>query len=306
MKKHNFILFLIICVLFFSCKSVPVGNDVSAIELLDNESSFYIAIPKAADQDLITRIIQSNVEISEKDAKTLSDRIDKVYCGLNRSKNHTEIQVAVDTSIPQKYIPSILNSKNGWTVTKYTPENSVNVYPLYSYNGMTLAFPSDKLACLGRDVEKMLSVYDKLSTIFISEATLENIEDLNEIINTEEEENSYGLAPELYAFLEGAEDEIRFCANKPQSFLTLLTGAQLDLKLIDVSGSFVQDPNLEKQYILNLTFNFKNETYLKAGKSILSLAFGLTNSQSEIIGGTILKINGIRIDKNQLYKLIVI
>lgn len=292
--------------LFFSCKSVPVGNDVSAIELLDNESSFYIAIPKAADQDLITRIIQSNVEISEKDAKTLSDRIDKVYCGLNRSKNHTEIQVAVDASIPQKYIPSILNSKNGWTVTKYTPENSVNVYPLYSYNGMTLAFPSDKLACLGRDVEKMLSIYDKLSTIFISETALENIEDLNEIINTEEEENSYGLAPELYAFLEGAEDEIRFCANKPQSFLTLLTGAQLDLKLIDVSGSFVQDPNLEKQYILNLTFNFKNETYLKAGKSILSLAFGLTNSQSEIIGGTILKINGIRIDKNQLYKLIVI
>ena len=118
LKKHKinmkavFAAFISFSALFFSCKSLPAGNDVSAIELLDNESSFYIAIPKNADQDLITRIIQNNIEISEKDAKTLSDRIEKVYCGLNRSRNSTEIQVAVDASIPQKYIPSLLNTTN--------------------------------------------------------------------------------------------------------------------------------------------------------------------------------------------------
>ncbi len=291
--KAVFAAFISFSALFFSCKSLPAGNDVSAIELLDNESSFYIAIPKNADQDLITRIIQNNIEISEKDAKTLSDRIEKVYCGLNRSRNSTEIQVAVDASIPQKYIPSLLNTKNGWTVSKFVPENSSNVYPVYSSQGINLAFPSDKLVCLGRDVENMLSTYDRLYT-----AEPVYAEELDE------EAEAKKLAPELYAFLEGADSEIRFCANKPQSFLTILTGAQLDLKLIDVSGVFIQDPKLDRQYILNLTFNFKNETFLKAGKSLLTLAFGLTNSQSEIIGSTTLKINGIKIDKNQLYKLL--
>lgn len=279
--------------LFFSCKSLPAGNEVSAIELLDNESSFYIAIPKNADQELITRIIQNNIEISEKDAESLSDRIEKVYCGLNRSRNSTEIQVAVDASIPQKYVPSLLNTKNGWTVSKFIPDNSLNVYPVYSYAGMTLAFPSDRLVCLGRDVEKMLSTYDRLFS-----AEVIYVEENNE------ETEADKLSPELYAFLEGADSEIRFCANKPQSFLTILTGAQLDLKLIDVSGAFIQDPKFNKQYILNLSFNFKNETFLKAGKSLLTLAFGLTNSQSEIVGNTTLKINGIKIDKNQLYKLL--
>ena len=71
----------------------------------------------------------------------------------------------------------------------------------------------------------------------------------------------------LAEFLNGAENEIRFCANKPQSFLTILTGAKLDLKLKEVSGVFVQDEKHENQYILDLRFLFKNEKYLKAGNT---------------------------------------
>ena len=48
---------------------------------------------------------------------------------------------------------------------------------------------------------------------------------------------------------------------------------------------------------------FKNEKYLKAGKTLLTLAFGLTNSQSIIVETDELQINGIKLDKNQLIKL---
>ena len=58
----------------------------------------------------------------------------------------------------------------------------------------------------------------------------------------------------LADFLNGVKDEIRFCANKPQSFLTILTGAKLDLKLKEVSGIFVEDEKHQNQYILNLKF----------------------------------------------------
>ena len=51
-------------------------------------------------------------------------------------------------------------------------------------------------------------------------------------------------------------------------------------------------------------FRFKNGTFLKAGKTLLVLAFGLTNSQEEIIGNSELIIHDIRMDKQQLYKLL--
>ena len=141
-----------------------------------------------------------------------------------------------------------------------------------------------------KDLEGMIDKYDSLS-ILPSDDTTELYSDLD---------------PELISYLKGAENEIRFFANKPQSFLTILTGAQLDLKLIDVKGSFTTDPKHPNQYFLDLDFRFKNGTFLKAGRTLLILAFGLTNSQEEIIGDSELLINDIRIDKQQLYKLLSI
>ena len=72
----------------------------------------------------------------------------------------------------------------------------------------------------------------------------------------------------------------------------------------NVKGNFTTDPKHPNQYFLDLDFRFKNGTFLKAGKTLLTLAFGLTNSQEEIIGDSELIINDIRIDKQQLYKLL--
>ncbi len=297
MKKHNLrklchaelvsasILFFL---LLAGCKSAPAGRPVDALELIDDQSSFYIAVPRAADNVLIERIITGFYQdASEADAKMIADRVNKVYCGLNRSKQGTEVQASIDGNIPKKYLPKVLSEKNGWVTSDYTPKNSAVSYKLYS-GAVEMAFPSDKIACVGRNLEGMIDKYDSLSKL-PAEDTTELYSDLDK---------------ELTSYLKGAETEIRFFANKPQSFLTILTGAQLDLKLIDVKGSFRTDPKHENQYLLNLDFRFKNGTFLKAGRVLLVLAFGLTNSQEEIIGDSELLIHDIRIDKQQLYKLL--
>ena len=279
---------LIFFLLLAGCKSAPAGRPVDALELIDDQSSFYIAVPKAADNVLIERIITGFYEgASEADAKMIADRVNKVYCGLNRSKHGTEVQASVDGNIPAKLLPKVLNEKKGWIISDYTPASSVNRYKVYT-GSVEMSFPSSNLACIGRNLEGMIDKYDSLS-ILPSDDTTELYSDLD---------------PELISYLKGAENEIRFFANKPQSFLTILTGAQLDLKLIDVKGSFTTDPKHPNQYFLDLDFRFKNGTFLKAGRTLLILAFGLTNSQEEIIGDSELLINDIRIDKQQLYKLL--
>lgn len=295
MKKLNkifkfSILLVSVLIAFAGCKSAPKGSPVDAIELLDNNSAFYIAIPKAADPEFIQRIIQNNVKnVSESDAKLITEHVNKIYCGMNRTKNHTEIQSSIEADIPRKYLPKVLNKKNGWEERKISVDNSNSTYSIYS-NSIDLAFPSNEIGCIGRNVEEMLIKYDSISNI-LEKQPGELYSDLND---------------DLLSYLKGAETEIRFYANKPQSFLTILTGAQLDLKLIDVKGSFIVDPKHPNQYLLDIDFNFKNATFMKAGRALLTLAFGLTNSQSIVYNDSGLRITGIKLDKNQLYKLLVL
>ena len=294
LKKHSFFLLTVMAVLLaWSCKSVPqtAFRQVKAIELIDNNSSFYIAIPKTADSDLIERIIKNNVKnISESDVNLITSHIDKVYCGLNRHKNSIEIQSAIDASVPLKMIPKILSPKNGWQKRQYKAESSQIQYPVYDYSGLQMAFPSVNICCIGRGMDFMLDKYDSISSLPADDTS-----------------PCYEVPDDLYDYLDNAKEEIRFYANKPQSFLTILTGAQLNLNLVDVKGSFVTDQLHPSQYILKLHFKFKSEKMLKAGRTLLVLAFGLTNSQS-MIGESEneLIIDGIKLDKQQLYKLLVL
>ena len=300
LKKHNncifqkfyvIFVFCLITVFVAGCKTVPAARTVSAVELLDDESAFYIAIPSSVDRVLIQKIIKNYVPtLSDSNVMMICERINTVYCGISNKKNQMDFQCVISGNIPVNMMPKVLTKKNGWNSAKIIPQDSATQYNLYSISNenfsIDMSFPSTNLAILGRDVPKMLSRFD-----FLSKLPSDNFE-----INTIIDKN-------LADFLNGAENEIRFCANKPQSFLTILTGAKLDLKLKEVSGVFVQDENHENQYILDLRFLFKNEKYLKAGKTLLTLAFGLTNSQSVIIGTDELQINGIKLDKNQLIKL---
>ena len=279
-------------IVLFSCKTLPQINKIQALDLLDNKSGFYIALPKNADEDLLKRVMLNNVEgLSEKDIDSILERIDKVYLGLNKSKKNTSVQLTIDGNIPSQFIPKILNKKRGWESRTFTPEESKNTYHIYNNQNIELTFPSSSIACSGRDIEKMLSVYDSFLNI-------------TEIVDRLICDTS--LEDQPYDYLLGASDEIRFYANKPQSFLTIITGTSLDLKLLDVYGSFRIDPDFENQYLLNFKFDFKNEKYLKAGKVLLKLAFGLTNSEMENPSSNELIIKNIHISKEQVYKIFVL
>lgn len=308
LKKHNFSkkIALSICTLalaagfaagfFTSCKTLPAAeSSVNALDLLDDESAFYIAIPNSVDPELVVRFLQNNIQnLSEKDAALISSRIDNVYCGLNHRKNRTFIQLACQARIGNSLASKIFTEKNGW-MSNLAITTFKNTYTVYERDILELSFPSDNIALIGRDIPVMLNQFD-------------NIRSLNIEAETDIAEIPHLLQDQAYEYLSMADEnnEIRFYAGRPQSFLTTLTGAQLDLKLDHVSGAFVCDPDKDSQYILTLDFKFKDPAYLKAGRGLLTLAFGLTNSNCQLIGEDELIISDIKIAKKSLYKILIL
>ena len=278
-----------------SCKTVPSGTHVRPLDLLGNSYDFYMTVPSNCDEQLIKRIILNNVQnISESDAKMISERVKTVYLGLNRHYSDMDLYASIDSAVPVKLVSKILSKKNGWDISEFSPEGSPINYSVYSNGDLKLSFPASDITCLGMDISPMLEKYDAIHSIPLDESSLDDDQNYSE------------LPLDLYEWLNGAQNEIRFYSGKPQAFLYMLIGASLDLKLNSVKGTFIVDDNFPSQYILNLDFKFKNEKFLKAGKVLLAMTFGLTNSQANSLSSTDLSITGIKIDKEQLYKLLVI
>lgn len=294
MKKLKRLFVIVLALLFASCKSLPedAQSSVKAIDLIDSASSFYLSIPKKVDEDLVTRIIRSNVEqLSDDDIKALAQRVNHLYIGISRSNYKNVLQASIESDVPVKYVPRFLSSKNGWTKTSFNPVNSKNQYEIYSQNKLNVAFPSDNHIVLGRDVNGMLSTYDVIR-------------------NSSEEEGQDGyfssLDKQIYDWLGGSREEIRFFTVQPSTYLHVLLGNNLNLQLLSVWGAFRQNPKSKDSYLLDLTFNFKNEAYKKASKTILMIAFGLTDSSSNADSPTILEISDIELSKKQIYKILAL
>ena len=281
---------LVIILLITACKSVPSGTIVKAPELLDKNKNFFISIPTSVDPELVKYLIKSNVQgISDSDVDELTSRINRAYAGLNADNKDSRLQLAVDSNIPIKYIPKILTKKNGWSVSQFTGPASSAKYGLYMQNDITLAFPSDKLALLGEDVEGMLTKYDEIHSIPADDSVGKNYSSLDS---------------QTYEHITESDSEIRFITNKPETFLLMLTGQKLTLQLETVRGSFVCDPKNDNQYLLDFVFEFKNKTVAKAGKVMLGFVFGLADGEDNDLKENEVKITGIKIKKQQLYDIL--
>lgn len=294
MKKLNLV-FVFSLLFIISCKSLPEAetNKVKALDLIDGKSSFYLSVPSDVDNDLVQRLIKMNVSnISDSDVKSISDRIDSMYIGLNKQRNKTTIQAAVNSNIPRKYIPTLLSKKKGWDNTSIKFEGPATEYKIYSQNGIDLAFPSDNILCLGRNTDFMLGKYHEIYNYQQDE--LEPLPDFSE------------LNEDIYNWLEGSDTEIRFYTVQPQTYLTSLLGTNLDLSLISVYGSFKVDPEHSDMYLLDFVFNFKSSFFAKTGKTLLGIAFGLSNGEIDTPTNTCIKISGIQLKKSQIYKLLVL
>lgn len=298
MKKHNtkwFLslskgLLLAFIILLAACKTVPTGTVVKAPDLLDKNKNFYISIPADVDPELVKYVIKSNIQgISDSDVEDIVKRIDRAYAGLNADNKDSKLQLAIDSDIPVKYIPKILTKKNGWTVKEYTGPASSAKYGVFTQEEITLAFPSDKIALIGDNVEGMLGKYDEIHNIPAEESVGINYTSLDDT---------------TYTHITESDSEIRFITNKPETFLLMLTGQKLTLQLNTVRGSFVCDPKNDNQYILDFIFEFNNAKVAKAGRVMLGFVFGLADGEDNTLKDTEVKITGIKIKKQQLYDIL--
>ena len=297
MKKHDVFKYAaaaavaVLTILTAGCKSAPAAAPeihVNPLDLLDNDSTFYMSIPAATDYELVSHVLMSQVNgLSESDAGQIAHHVDTIYAGLIRNRDGTQIQAACSCSVPKIAVSKMMSKKNGWTETRLAfPKDGQKEIPYTFYtskDGMKIAFPSTETACVGRGVENMLAQYNGIVTGSLPESPLDK---------------------DLYSWLGEKSEQIRFYANTPQSFLTILTGANLNFKLFYARGFMVTDPKDTEEYLLTLEFDFREIKMIPAAEGMLSLAFGLTDSQMVEVSPSHLMVSGIKIDKKQLYKLL--
>lgn len=273
------------------CKSTPViTEEVNPLDLLDNGSSFYLKINAQEEQPLITNFICSNFgNISKNEAELASSKIDKLYLGLNKVRNNTQIQLSASCDVPSFAVNKVFNKKNNWIkedVIVSDQEKKTNTsYSVYNNNNFLVSFPSKSHFIAGRNIFSMIEVFHlKQNKEVISESAL--------------------LNPLVYEWLSLDDASLKFFATRPQSFLTALVGTNLNYKLVYARGKMNSDINNSNQYLMDLEFEFKETKVVPAAKSILMLAFGLTNSEVFLESPTHLKITNIRIAKKELYRIL--
>lgn len=284
----------LISIFLFSCKSLPEDSKskVNSLDLLDYSNNFYLSVPTKVDPDLVRRLLQSNVKgLTDDDTEKLLERIDRTYIGLTRNWKSTTIQAAADVNIPKKYIPSLLTAKKGWTNRTFNAENPATKYSIYTQNNMDIAFPSNNITCFGANTEYMLQKY-------------------NEIYNIPEDsviDEKYSALPdEIYNWLSGSDKTIRFYTIKPQTYLSMLIGTNINLQLVNVWGEIKPDPSNNKMLLLDFVFEFKSELVKKAGQALLTYTFALTNPEITSESATVLKVSDIQLEKDAIYKLLVL
>lgn len=303
MKKRNSCWFafaklsfiLVFAFVLFSCKTnqIPL-NHVEPLDLIDSKNQIFMAIPEKADPNLVSSLIQMNVGgISHDDALKAAERIRVLYVGLVRARRSADFQISALVEFPKIAVNKVFTKRNGFEIHKNKIENadgSSFSYLVYSKDGIEIAVPEPYIAFLGRNVPGMLEV-------FHGKAAATGYE------------NPFPLPDGIYDFLKVKDDEdssLKFYATNPSSFLTMLTGANLNLKLSYVCGTMAQDSAFKEQYVMSLEFDFLDPRLVPAAKGALSLAFGLTDSDLVLESPAHLKISNIKIGKEHLYRLLVI
>lgn len=252
-------------------------------------------IPIAVDAEQFEKILQAKVSgLSDVNAKRISQRVDTVYIGLDRNKSGTEYQLAASCNFPKIATTTAFSKKNGWEcdfLSQSVSKGKKTKYSVYQKQKLMASFPDVNTACIGRDVPFMIEKFHKL-------------------LHKEQLESSNLLNRDVYDWLSYEDDipdeEIRFYATKPQAFLSMLVGAQLNYQLKFVRGSICNDVKNNNQFIMQIHFEFINKRVIPAARGALTLALGLTDAQVKSTNENNLIISNIKLNKKQLYQLLVL
>lgn len=288
-------LYLCILISLSACKTaIPVYEKVDVLSLLDNKSSFYLRIPTSVDSEQFEKILQAKVKgLSEANARRITERIDTIYIGLERTKKGTEYQLAASCNFPKVVVKSAFSKGNGWnsdSLVLDANDGKKSKYEIYERMGTLASFPDTFTACTGYNLPSMIEKYHNIVT---SQA------DKNESLNN----NVY----DWLCYDNGMpDDNIKFFATRPQAFLSMLVGAQLNYQLNYVCGSICNDPKNNNQFIMEIQFDFINRRIIPAARGALTLALGLTDAQVSSSTETNLTISNIKLNKKQLYQLLLL
>lgn len=280
---------------FFGCKTTQIQSSVEPVDLLDSSGSFYLRIPKNVDSSLIETLLQKNIKgLSNDNSKKITERIDTVYIGLKKSKKSVDFQISSLCNFPRLAVSSVFTKKNGWISDKLLlscPGKKNTSYTVYNNGNLLASFPSEQIAVIGRSVPAMVERFHNISNAVAFDDNLSINADIRSWLSYE---NSI------------PDEQIRFYASKPQSFLTTLTGANLNFKLSYVKGLLENDLKNDAQYLMDLEFEFRDYRVVDAAKAMMEVAFGLTDSNVQKTSDTHLIISDVKINKQQLYKLLVL
>ena len=286
-----------LCSLFCGCRTAPPPPEqavVDAVDLLDGKSAFYLKIPASLDPTLLRRMLSGSFKsLSDEDARMIVSRVDTLYAGLTRKASSSEFQLAASCAVPKAAVPYVFSAKNGWKTRRTTPITADQpVWNIYNNGSLDVALPSERIVCAGRAAPEMLRAYHALSRAEPPYAAAYGASD--------------ALSIPVREWLTDGGDEIRFFAVSPQSFLASLTGTNLNYKLAYARGKMAAIPNDSVQYVMEFEFEFRDKSIVLAAKAALSLAFGLTDSEAILETPTHLKLRGIKIDREYVYKVLVL
>lgn len=298
MKKRSFLFAAAVSTVFAvisGCKSVPaVTNSVDPLLLLDNNSSFYLRIPAGVDENLISRVMSGAVKgLRENEARLIAERIDVVYAGLNRTRRKTDYQLSASCAFPKAAVSKAFSKKNGWerdSLFLNDDSGAPAEYIVYRSGELCVSVPDSQTACAGRNVSGMVETYH---TLYYRLPGAEHSLDEH-------------IASWLFYDQELPDNRIKYYASKPQSFLTMLTGAALNFNLVYVRGEIAADTKRDDQFIMDFEFEFRDRRFVPAARGSLSVAFGLTDSDVFLETPTHLVVRNIKISKEQFYSILVL
>ncbi|MBQ9238340.1 MAG: hypothetical protein IJ191_03370 [Treponema sp.] len=281
---------LCLCAVFVCCRSVPVPerSAVHPFDLLDDGGSFYLSLSPETDADLTERIVATYFSGARKSAVS---RVARVYAGFYHSRSSRTLQVAASGALPTRMLSVLFPKRAGWkpqVLTVSAPETTATerTYRYYARDDIQISIPSDTIACISPDVTRMLRRYDSISHGGVSDGPQ--------------------LSADVRDWLCDETNEIRFYAGSPLSFLTMLTGAHLNVRLAYVKGTMVVDAAVPDSYRVTLEFEFKDPRMLTVGQALLTLAFGLSDGSAVRNSPTNMVISEINVKKEQLYRLFLL
>lgn len=305
MKKLKIFLSLlsfISIIILAGCKSTPAGTTVNPLSIIDEGHSFYIAIPKTADPELLNNVIKNNINgLSEKNISQLAGYLNKVYAGIDFTRNGTSIQAAIESTFPRKYASNVLTKKNGWEKNQLKidcgfSQCTVDKYDVYNQEPINLAFPADHIICLADSKESIKSLIQNYDYNAFYESTADH---------SSENYNSYYQMPDdIYNWIKYSDNAIKFYTTSPKIIVSQIIGTNIDLSLETIKGTITQSTDSNNLYSMDCVFKFLSPKSMKAGKAILTIGFQLDKSDIEVISDREFEIKGIQIKKDRIYKLL--